>query len=375
MADYWKSQGRKFCDFCKCWLADNKPSIEFHENGKKHKENVEKRLKEIRKNSVKQAKQQQKFDDDIKKMENAAMAAYLKDVENDQKDLTAENIIRQKSQRSESMKDQPSENPNQMPSASAETNPRFQNITDRNFSQDMDPCEPLGKKKQKPPSHPKGNSKGGGQNKQGKKKPNSKETLEGKKVVTKQWYEAQNPEGYSYYWHVETNETSWEVPEEGFMSIAEQAEEAKEQKIQEELLNQLEKEEAEERADILEEQRANAERERLKEMKKVREEKKEEIEEIPYRRDYSVPQKPQPYGTWQTVKVVEKKSVDLQLPKRKEALVVPTLQNEQLPPSQRVFKEKTVDRITVGSDDEDEAPSTFKKRKFGQKNVRKRFED
>lgn len=24
MADYWKSLDKKFCDMCKCWLADNK---------------------------------------------------------------------------------------------------------------------------------------------------------------------------------------------------------------------------------------------------------------------------------------------------------------------------------------------------------------
>lgn len=72
-ADYWKSQGRKFCDFCKCWIADNKPSIDFHEGGKKHKENVSKRLKEIHKNSAKQAKQNKKFEDDIKKMENVCI--------------------------------------------------------------------------------------------------------------------------------------------------------------------------------------------------------------------------------------------------------------------------------------------------------------
>lgn len=24
-ADYWKSQPRKFCQYCKCWIADNKP--------------------------------------------------------------------------------------------------------------------------------------------------------------------------------------------------------------------------------------------------------------------------------------------------------------------------------------------------------------
>ena len=35
-----------------------------------YKENVSKRLKEIHKNSAKQAKQNKKFEDDLKKMEN-----------------------------------------------------------------------------------------------------------------------------------------------------------------------------------------------------------------------------------------------------------------------------------------------------------------
>ncbi|XP_033224388.1 WW domain-binding protein 4 [Belonocnema kinseyi] len=372
MADYWKSQGRKFCDFCKCWLADNKPSIEFHEGGKKHKENVEKKLKEIRKNSTKQAKQQKKFEDDIQKMESAAMAAYLKDVESNTKDLTAESIILQKKLKPDTSKAET--NPNQMPSASAETNPRFQNTVGRNFSHNVDPFDL--RKKQKPPSHPKGNPNGGGQSKQNKKQ-KSKTTHEGNKGITKRWYEAQSPEGYSYYWNIETNETSWEVPEEGFMSISEQEEEAKEQKIQEELFKQLEVEEAKGKAEILLEQKANSEREKLKEIKKLREVEKadEEEEKIPYRRDYSVPEKPQPYGSWTTVNVVKTKPIDWQLPTKKEAVAAPTLQIEQPPPSQRVFKEKTVKRIITGSDDEEEIPSTFKKRNFGQKKLRKRISD
>lgn len=126
-ADYWKSQGRKYCDFCKCWIGDNKPSISFHEGGKKHKENVAKRLKEIQRTSAKQAKENKKFENDLKKMENvcifcwsitfhsqnfalarfifialllqAAMAAYLKDVESNTMDLTANDILAKKNQR------------------------------------------------------------------------------------------------------------------------------------------------------------------------------------------------------------------------------------------------------------------------------------
>ena len=31
--EYWKSNTRKFCEYCKCWFADNKASINFHEAG------------------------------------------------------------------------------------------------------------------------------------------------------------------------------------------------------------------------------------------------------------------------------------------------------------------------------------------------------
>jgi len=24
-SEYWKSQPRKYCEFCKCWITDNKP--------------------------------------------------------------------------------------------------------------------------------------------------------------------------------------------------------------------------------------------------------------------------------------------------------------------------------------------------------------
>ena len=86
------------------------------------------------------------------------------------------------------------------------------------------------------------------------------------------------------------------------MTFAEQQEEAREQALQEELLRQLDEEQAITNADILEEKRANAERERMKELRKIRgaqsrteenvEEKREtetKEESRPYRRDYSIP--------------------------------------------------------------------------------------
>lgn len=394
MADYWKSQGRKFCDFCKCWIADNKPSIDFHEGGKKHKENVSKRLKEIHKNSAKQAKQNKKFEDDIKKMENAAMAAYLKDVENNTRDMTAERMIKEKLNRIET-KETP-QNCNRIPSAAPETVPRFKSSNSEKFSPKVDPCDPATLSKGAP-SFPRVQQHGGenrtpGKSKSGKVRGKGKKTQEDDRLtapVRKLWYEARSPEGYTYYWHIETNESMWEPPEEGYMTFAEQEEEAKEELLQKELMEQLDKEEAIEKADILEEQRANVEREKMRELRKrpvenddaqddgeSAEIKKEAFEEErPYRRDYSVPERPQPYGSWQVVETSNKKPVDLQLPKQQKQIQLPTFTKAEPPPLQRTFKEKTITQISTGDSDDEGAATIFKKRKIGNKNVRKRTTD
>ncbi|XP_015171824.1 PREDICTED: WW domain-binding protein 4 isoform X2 [Polistes dominula] len=412
MADYWKSQGRKFCDFCKCWIADNKPSIDFHEGGKKHKENVCKRLKEIHKNSAKQAKQNKKFEDDLKKMENAGMAAYLKDVENNTRDMTADRIIKEKLNRTESQK--MPQNANVMPAAAPETMPRYKQNNYRQFSQEIDPCDPMALTRL---SHAKNQQSASFENKtQGKnkackgkgKRKKAQEDDGRRKAVRKLWYEALSPEGYTYYWHIETNESVWEPPEEGYMTLAEQEEEVKEQALQEEFLQQLEKEDEIKKANLIEEQRANAERERMKELRKQREIKQQEtnqqeiepeeikqevqikeeegeevvvnqesvkVEEKPYRRDYSIPEFQQPYGSWETVRVIERKPIDLQLPQQKQKNLPIFEKSEPVLP-QRTFKEKTVTSIlTKDSDEEDSLPSTFKKRKIGNKNVRKRLDD
>ncbi|CAD6214766.1 GSCOCG00004206001-RA-CDS [Cotesia congregata] len=396
MADYWQSQGRKFCDFCKCWIADNRASIDFHENGKKHKENVTKRVKDIYKNSTKQAKIQKKFESDLEYMEKAAMAAYVKDVEGNTVDITAQEIMKNKRNRI----DEPIHTnkncefqvttPNQVPEVLPVTNPRHK--SSKNLPADVDFCDPTTFHRARVPQQPKNMSSGSGsgENKpQGKNKSN-REKRKGKKgqeddvkkkSFQKIWYEARSPEGYTYYWHVETNETSWEPPEEGFMTIAEQEEEAREQTIQAELLQQIDQEEAKEKAEALEEQRANAEREKYKALRLQKStestetgEVKEEKEEIPYRRDYSVPDRVDPYGPWTTVEIKPPKVVDLQLPAKKVIQVVTPVVKETRAP-QRTFEEKKVTRISTGDSDGEEAPTTFKKRKFGNKNVRKRLDD
>ena len=75
--EYWKSNPRKFCDYCKCWFADNRPSIEFHEVGKKHKENVAKRLQEIGKKGKEDYENNLMVDDYMKQMEEVSVTQLL----------------------------------------------------------------------------------------------------------------------------------------------------------------------------------------------------------------------------------------------------------------------------------------------------------
>ncbi|CAG7729967.1 unnamed protein product [Allacma fusca] len=79
MTEYWKSQEKTFCDICKCWLTDNKSSVDFHKNGKRHKENVEKRLKDIQRKNKSDEKRDKRFELDMQRIEKAALAACEKE--------------------------------------------------------------------------------------------------------------------------------------------------------------------------------------------------------------------------------------------------------------------------------------------------------
>ena len=80
MAEYWKSQPKKFCDFCKCWITDNKASVDFHERGKKHQENVKIKIQEVKKKGAERRQEQEQLHDDLAAIEAAALKAYKKDI-------------------------------------------------------------------------------------------------------------------------------------------------------------------------------------------------------------------------------------------------------------------------------------------------------
>ncbi|CAL1541939.1 unnamed protein product [Lymnaea stagnalis] len=150
MSEYWKSVPRKFCDFCKCWITDNKPSVEFHERGKRHQENVELRLKEVRKKSLQNSMTEDQMKKDMEKMEKAALEAFKKDLK-ENPELAAKYGI------------------------SLEPKPHSSSKT---FEEE------------------KNNEKGQ------------------KEVTVKEWFEAVSPEGHHYYWNTATGESIWEPPDD-----------------------------------------------------------------------------------------------------------------------------------------------------------------
>ncbi|CAG2180390.1 unnamed protein product, partial [Oppiella nova] len=80
MSEYWKSLPKKYCDFCKCWFADNKASVEFHERGFRHQLNVKRKLQDLQKKGSKQEREDQKYNIEMMKIESQAMKAFHTDV-------------------------------------------------------------------------------------------------------------------------------------------------------------------------------------------------------------------------------------------------------------------------------------------------------
>ncbi|KAI7864439.1 hypothetical protein BDF14DRAFT_1834958 [Spinellus fusiger] len=85
MADYWVSQQRHWCKYCKKFIANNKPSIQIHETGLAHKNQVERFLREIYKKGKDEKKTAESVRRELQRIDKAALASYhSKDSGNEQ---------------------------------------------------------------------------------------------------------------------------------------------------------------------------------------------------------------------------------------------------------------------------------------------------
>ncbi|XP_046664150.1 WW domain-binding protein 4-like isoform X2 [Homalodisca vitripennis] len=317
MADYWKSQAKKFCDFCKCWIADNKPSIGFHESGKRHKENVAKRISEIRKNSVKSYQEEVQVDQEMKKMEEEALKAYMKDLQ-ENPDYTSKKILEETERRKQELKESVKQ------------------------------------------------TKGSEESQEAKGE--ESQTVSAAST-SKVWYEAKSDEGYTYYWNTNTAESKWEPPEEGFVSIKEQELQKEETKLKEEIKRKKKEEKAKRKQ---EEIRAFKERENFK--KKRKNENKDDEKEIEADVQVGPAPKPDPYGGWTIIEPKIDEPLDLELPQQEFVAVrIPELTEPEVK-----FKEKTFSSL---KHDESEFGAVkrkpeggFKKRKLNRGNMRQKLD-
>jgi len=314
MTEYWKSQDRKFCEYCKCWLTDNKPSVDFHNNGKRHQINVQKRLNEIGKKSEADRKAENKMNDEIRKMNDAAMRSYAQDIS-----LGLDISSMARSQAKKAVDPMALEN--------YESDEEFGPNVSRKAAAAVNPATIV-----KDPSL---------------------------------WCEARTEDGDTYYWNVKTNESVWEKPKEGFMTLDEY------EKLNEIAIRQQEEKQEKEMRNTIEnagEIASRFNREQLKKYQKITEElKPAEEPSTSYAGQYGG----QPFGKWETVvEVKESKPIDLELPKQNIKYIAVPASSVDEPPVKK-FKEKTITKL----DDVSDVSSVFKKRKFGNKNIRRGTDD
>ncbi|SPP79122.1 WW domain-binding protein 4 [Drosophila guanche] len=341
MTEFWKSNERKYCDFCKCWLSDNKASIAFHEDGKRHKLNVAKRITDISRSSEKSERERLKMDADIRKMEEAAMKSYAQDIHG-RADMTARSI-------------------NTVMSAVAASG----------SSGSRGGANAPGRGRQVDPMRLEGYSD---EEEDNRRVTVSKVGADPVVPDASLWVEGKSDEGHTYYWNVKTNESVWKPPKEGYLSY-EEYERINQLAIDQQEISQ-EKESLRFRANA-DEEVARVNRERLKAFRKpetAKEKKQKEEKRLEFKTEEEAATKE--IGQWQTVEVkAPEEPIDWELPQTDYYIPPPVVStnSEPEPPVKR-FKEKTIS----GLDGEAAAsvPSTFKKRKFANKgNARKRLDD
>jgi len=78
--DKWRNAERHYCAACNVWMGSDRQSILLHENGKKHKENVEFQLQQRRQAKLTEEKAAKLLQDTLRQIEQVAAVTHAKDV-------------------------------------------------------------------------------------------------------------------------------------------------------------------------------------------------------------------------------------------------------------------------------------------------------
>ncbi|CDH51030.1 predicted protein [Lichtheimia corymbifera JMRC:FSU:9682] len=77
MADFWVSAQKHWCKYCKKFIANNKPSLEIHNNGRAHKEAVERFLRGVYKDGQLKKEEEEEKMRELQRIEKAAVQSFI----------------------------------------------------------------------------------------------------------------------------------------------------------------------------------------------------------------------------------------------------------------------------------------------------------
>lgn len=79
MSEYWVSNKKYYCKYCKIYITDNKISRQTHDNGRKHKEIVQMYIRDVQKRKKEEEKEAEETRKMLQQIEKAAYKQYSKD--------------------------------------------------------------------------------------------------------------------------------------------------------------------------------------------------------------------------------------------------------------------------------------------------------